>query len=392
MNAGETRPIRILRIIARMNVGGPAWQVSVLTRGLDEHRFESRLVVGDVGEGEADFIALRDPDLPALKIPALGRSVRFGDDLRAFVAIRRAIRDYRPDIVHTHTAKAGVLGRLAAATCRVPVRVHTFHGHVLHGYFNRWVTRLVRIVEGLLARRTTALVAVGERVRDELLGAGIGRSDQYVVIPPGVALEARPDRVSARNGLGLPLNRPLVLFVGRLTAVKRPDRLIEAMALVLDTRPDAVLAIAGEGELLEETRSRAEPLGESVRFLGWQRDIAGLYAAADCMVLTSDNEGMPVTLIEAAMAGVPSVTTDVGSAREVVLDGVTGLVVAPDAAAVADGLVRLLDNDLRHRMGAAARARAEAEFGTRRLIADHEALYERLMAELGAAARETDGG
>ena len=380
MNAGETRPIRILRIIARMNVGGPAWQVSVLTRGLDEHRFESRLVVGDVGEGEADFIALRDPDLPALKIPALGRSVRFGDDLRAFVAIRRAIRDYRPDIVHTHTAKAGVLGRLAAATCRVPVRVHTFHGHVLHGYFNRWVTRLVRIVEGLLARRTTALVAVGERVRDELLGAGIGRSDQYVVIPPGVALEARPDRVSARNGLGLPLNRPLVLFVGRLTAVKRPDRLIEAMALVLDTRPDAVLAIAGEGELLEETRSRAEPLGESVRFLGWQRDIAGLYAAADCMVLTSDNEGMPVTLIEAAMAGVPSVTTDVGSAREVVLDGVTGLVVAPDAAAVADGLVRLLDNDLRHRMGAAARARAEAEFDTRRLITDHESLYERLVA------------
>jgi len=388
VNAGETRPIRILRIIARMNVGGPAWQVSVLTRGLDEHRFESRLVVGDVGEGEADFIALRDPELPVLKIPALGRSVRFGDDLRAFVAIRRAIRDYRPDIVHTHTAKAGVLGRLAAATCRVPVRVHTFHGHVLHGYFKRWVTRLVRIVEGLLARRTTALVAVGERVRDELLGAGIGRSDQYVVIPPGVALEARPDRVSARNGLGLPLNRPLVLFVGRLTAVKRPDRLIEAMALVLDTRPDAVLAIAGEGELLEETRSRAEPLGESVRFLGWQRDIAGLYAAADCMVLTSDNEGMPVTLIEAAMAGVPSVTTDVGSAREVVLDGVTGLVVAPDAAAVADGLVRLLDNDLRHRMGAAARARAEAEFDTRRLITDHESLYERLVA----ANRQPDTG
>ncbi len=388
MNAGETRPIRILRIIARMNVGGPAWQVSVLTRGLDEHRFESRLVVGDVGEGEADFIALRDPELPVLKIPALGRSVRFGDDLRAFVAIRRAIRDYRPDIVHTHTAKAGVLGRLAAATCRVPVRVHTFHGHVLHGYFNRWVTRLVRIVEGLLARRTTALVAVGERVRDELLGSGIGRADQYVVIPPGVALGALPDRVSARTALGLPVDQPVVLFVGRLTAVKRPDRLIEAMVLVLERRSDVVLAIAGEGELLEETRSRAEPLGESVRFLGWQRDIAGLYAAADCMVLTSDNEGMPVTLIEAAMAGVPSVTTDVGSAREVVLDGVTGLVVAPDAAAVADGLVRLLDNDLRHRMGAAARARAEAEFDTRRLITDHESLYERLVA----ANRQPDTG
>jgi glycosyltransferase involved in cell wall biosynthesis len=164
------------------------------------------------------------------------------------------------------------------------------------------------------------------------------------------------------------------------------------MSYVLARRPDAVLAVAGEGGLLEETRRRAEPLGSAVRFLGWQPDIADLYVAADCVVLTSDSEGMPVTLIEAAMAGVPGVTTDVGSAREVVVDGVTGLVVASDASAVADGLLRLFDVELRDRMGAAARARAEAEFGTRRLIADHEALYERLMAELGAAARETDGG
>ena len=390
MNSAERRQIRVLRIIARMNVGGPAWQVSVLTRGLDPDRFESRLIVGDVGRGEADFIALRDPDLPVEKIPALGRSVRFGDDLRALLAIRRAIRGYRPDIVHTHTAKAGMLGRIAAMACRVPVRVHTFHGHVLHGYFNRWVTRIVRVVEGLLARQTTALVTVGRQVSDDLIKAGIGRVGQYVVIPPGVTLGAVPDRLSARNDLGLPSEQPVVLFVGRLTVIKRPDRLIDAMALVLRKQPDVVLAIAGEGDLLDETRRLAEPLGTSVRFLGWQRQIATLYASADCMVLTSDNEGMPVTLIEAAMAGVPSVTTDVGSACEVVLNEVTGLVVKPDAAAVADGLIRLLDEDLRNLMGAAARARAEAEFGTRRLIADHEALYERLMAEATAGAGQTD--
>ncbi len=380
MNTGEDQPVRILRIIARMNVGGPAWQVSVLTRGLDRDRFHSRLIAGEVSEGEADFIELRDPDLPVVKIPMLGRSVRFGDDLRAFIAIRRAMRDYRPAIVHTHTAKAGLLGRIAATTCRIPVRVHTFHGHVLHGYFNRWVTRVIRVVEGLLARRTTALVAIGERVRDELIEAGIGRLGQYVVIPPGVALEALPDRLSARSVLGLPLNQPVILFAGRLTAIKRPDRLIEAMALVLKQQSDAVLAIAGEGDLLEETRRLAEPLGPSIRFLGWQKDMAGLYAAADCMVLTSDNEGMPVTLIEGAMAGIPSVTTGVGSAREVVLDGVTGLVVESDATAIAEGLVRLLDDDLRNRMGAAARERAEAEFGTKRFIANHETLYESLLS------------
>ena len=392
MNPLEGRPIRVLRVIARMNVGGPAWQVSVLTRGLDTSRFEIRLIVGDVGGGEADFVELRDPDLPLVKIPALGRNVRFGDDLRAFIAIRREIRLFRPDIVHTHTAKAGVLGRLAAATCRVPLRVHTFHGHLLHGYFNRLISRVLVMVEKILAWRTTALVAVGERVRDDLVAAGIGRLDQYTVIPPGVAPAGPLDRESARVRLGLPLGVPVVLFVGRLTVIKRPDRLIEAMSYVLARRSDAVLAVAGEGGLLEETRRRAEPLGSAVRFLGWQPDIADLYVAADCVVLTSDSEGMPVTLIEAAMAGVPSVTTDVGSAREVVVDGVTGLVVASDASAVADGLLRLFDVELRDRLGAAARARAEAEFGTRRLIADHEALYERLMAELGAAARETDGG
>ncbi len=385
----ESRPIRVLRVIARMNVGGPAWQVSVLTRGLDTGRFESRLVVGDVGGGEADFVELRDPGLPVVKIPALGRNVRFGDDLRAFIAIRREIRLFRPDIVHTHTAKAGVLGRLAAATCRVPVRVHTFHGHLLHGYFNRVVSWLLVVVEQVLARGTTALVAVGAQVRDDLVAAGIGRHDQYAVIPPGVASAGPCDMESARVQLGLPHDVPVVLFVGRLTAIKRPDRLIDAMRLVLDRRPDAVLAVVGQGDLLEETRRRAEPLGSSVRFLGWQPDIADLYVAADCVVLTSDSEGMPVTLIEAAMAGVPGLTTDVGSAPEVVLDGVTGLIVASDAAAVADGVLRLLDVELRDRLGAAARARAETEFGTGRLVADHEALYERLMAEAATGGGQT---
>ena len=386
----ESRPIRVLRVIARMNVGGPAWQVSVLTRGLDTGRFESRLVVGDVGGGEADFVELRDPGLPVVKIPALGRNVRFGDDLRAFIAIRREIRLFRPDIIHTHTAKAGVLGRLAAATCRVPLRVHTFHGHLLHGYFKRAVSRVLVIVEQVLARGTTALVVVGERVCDDLLAAGIGRYDQYAVIPPGVASADSLHRESARLRLGLPLDVPVVLFVGRLTAIKRPDRLIEAMSLVLERRPDAVLAVVGEGYLLEETRRRSEPLGSSVRFIGWQPDIANLYVAADCVVLTSDNEGMPVTLIEAAMAGVPGLTTDVGSAPEVVLDGVTGLVVASNAAAVADGLLRLFDVELRDRLGTAARVRAETEFGTGRLVADHEALYERLMAEAAAGGGQTD--
>jgi glycosyltransferase involved in cell wall biosynthesis len=272
------------------------------------------------------------------------------------------------------------------------VRVHTYHGHLLHGYFGRFVSRVLVLVDQLLARCTTSLVAVGAQVRDDLLSAGIGHHDQYEVIPPGVASAAPIGRESARIRLGLPPDASVVLFVGRLTAIKRPDRLIEAMSIVLERRPDAVLGLVGEGDLSKETRLRAEPLGSAVHFLGWQPDIASLYVASDCVVLTSDSEGMPVTLIEAAMAGVPAVTTDVGSAREVVLDGVTGLVVAPEAAAVADGVLRLLDPDLRKQMGAAALARANTEFSTQRLIADHTALYDRLISAMDTGGPQADGG
>lgn len=379
VDAGE--PVRVLRIIARMNVGGPAWQSSVLTRGLAGHGYETRLLAGRVDEGEADFVALRDPDLPVVDIEGLGRSVRIGGDLRAFVSICREIRRFRPHIVHTHTAKAGVLGRLAAFVNRVPVRVHTFHGHVLHGYFSPPVSRLVRLVERVLARGTTALVAVGERVRDELVEAGIGQRDRFTAIAPGVEEPPAIDREIARQLLGLPLEVPVVMFVGRLTAIKRPDRLVEAFGMVLERIPEAVLAVAGEGELLEEVRRSVERLGDSVRLLGWQSDVGRLYAAADLVVISSDNEGMPMTLIEAAMAGVPGVTTDVGSASEVVVHGSTGLVVAPDARDLADAIIVLLvDDDRRSDMGRAAAEQAIVRFGAARLVADHVALYRRIIA------------
>ena len=382
--------IRVLRILARMNVGGPAWQASVLTRGLSDGPFTTRLICGRVGDDEADFIELRDPDLPVQRIESLGRSVRLCGDLWALLAICREIREFRPHIVHTHTAKAGVLGRIAAIFCRVPIQVHTFHGHVLSGYFSPAVTQVVRIVEAALARRSTALVAVGEGVRDDLIERGIGRAHQYTVIPPGVSLDRAPGRIEAREILDLPPDVPVALFVGRLTRIKRIDRLIESMAAVLRRLPDTVLVLAGEGDQLEGARQQARPLGSSVRFLGWRTDLSTLYAAADVAVITSDNEGMPVSLIEASLAGLPSVTTDVGSAGEVVIEGVTGRVVAATAGSVADALVEILgDDDLRLRMGEAAREHGEQAFGVLRLVRDHEVLYRRLISECPTGRRRT---
>jgi glycosyltransferase involved in cell wall biosynthesis len=221
-------------------------------------------------------------------------------------------------------------------------------------------------------------------VRDELLAAGIGRRDQYAVVAPGVVLPTPPDRRIARASLGLRSDARVVGFVGRLTPVKRPERFIDMAIEVARRHPDAVYLIAGEGELLEELRERARPLGDRAQFLGWRADVATIYAASDVVVLTSDNEGMPVALIEAASIGTPAVTTRVGSAPEVVLDGVTGFVTGTDIASLVRATLEILENDdLRDRMGEAAAARARHEFGAERLVADIAALYERVAAERG---------
>ena len=379
----SSSPIRIMRVIARMNVGGPAWQVSVLTRGLENDQFTSQLVCGEISEGEADFLALRDPQLPVTRISTLGRSINAFDDVRALWQLIRIMQKMKPHIVHTHTAKAGMLGRVAAIITRVPVRVHTFHGHVLHGYFSPLVTRIFIQIERVLGWFTHGIVSVGSQVRDDLLEVGIGSPEKYTVIAPGVARGETVSRDVARESLGLPPDARVALFIGRLTQIKRPDRLLEAFELVLEKVPGAVLLMAGEGELFESTKVLGAHLGDSVRFLGWRSDLALLFAAADVAVLSSDNEGMPVTLIEASMAGVPCVTTDVGSAREVVLDNETGFVVPTDSAAIAQALVTLFSDDrLRHEMGLSASRHTMENFSSRRLIQDHETLYRALIGQL----------
>lgn len=373
--------LRVLRVIARMNVGGPARQVTTLLQGLDPARFDHRLVTGRVGPEELDHLETQGlMDLPVVRLDGLGRAPHLAADVGAYRAIADLIRSFRPHIVHTHTAKAGALGRLAGRRAGVPVLVHTFHGHLLEGYFPRPVTAAITAVERGLARRTTALVAVGERVRDELLAAGVGRREQFTIVPPGIDVRTPPSRAEARGLLDLPPSASVVAFVGRLAPVKRPDRLIEVVDRVLAHRPETVFLVAGDGPerpMLEHHVARIGP--DRLRLLGWRSDVEVLYAAADAVLLTSDNEGMPVSLIEAAMCGRPAVTTDVGSAREVVVHDETGYVTARDPGALADRLVALLGDDAAAvRMGAVARDRALGCFSGQRLVERTEALYEDL--------------
>ncbi|KAB1140759.1 glycosyltransferase family 4 protein [Streptomyces luteolifulvus] len=375
--------LRIMRVIARMNIGGPALQVSALMRGLDTERFDHRLFAGSVGPDEADYLETSATDVAVTRMPFLGRAVRPADDVRALRELVAAMRHFRPHIVHTHTAKAGALGRVAAVAARVPARVHTFHGHLLHGYFSPRKTRLVVHAERGLARGTDRLVAVGAKVRDELLAAGIGRTQQYAVVPPGTVLPAPPERSEARRMLGLPEDAPVVAYVGRVTQIKRPDRFLAVAQEVRRAVPGAHFVMCGEGDLGTALRQHSG-LDGALHHLGWRTDVETVYAAADVVLLTSDNEGMPVSLIEAGQAGVPVVATDVGSVAEVVRDGETGLLCAPDAPELAHHTVRLLgDPHLRRHMGERARSWSTSRFGAQRLVDDTHRLYASIAVARG---------
>ncbi|MGR8010905.1 glycosyltransferase [Streptomyces hypolithicus] len=372
-----------MRVIARMNVGGPALQVSTLMRGLDSELFDHRLFAGFVGPDEADYVEQRAPQVRVCPVPTLGRAVRPTDDLRALSALTAAMRRFRPHIVHTHTAKAGALGRTAAVLARVPVRVHTFHGHLLQGYFSPAKTRLVVQAERSLATVTDRLVAVGRSVRDDLLAAGIGRPGQYAVVPPGTTPAAAPGRSEARKQLGLPEDSLVVAYVGRVTRIKRPDRFLSVAREVRRAFPAARFLVCGDGDLHGDLEAAGD-LGDSLHLLGWRADVETVYAASDMVLLTSDNEGMPVSLIEAGLAGLPAVATNVGSVAEVVQDGQTGLLARRDADELTRHTVRLLgDDSLRRRMGEQARAWTARQFGAERLVQDTHDLYASIAVARG---------
>lgn len=375
--------IRVMDVIARMNIGGPATQLTGLCAQLNHDKFDHRLYTGDVGGDEGDHFLLRDAAMPVHRVPGLGRSIKPADDVRAVMHLVKAIRAFRPHIVHTRTTKAGLLGRVAARLSGInPAVAHVFHGHLLYGHFSP-TKRFVYIrTERLLASMSDRLVTVGARVRDELLEAGIGRLEQYIVTPPGVGLGPIPTREAARQSLGLPLNPPIVAFVGRLTQVKRPDRFVATATAVLRSVPDCHFVVCGDGELREEMEQAISPMRGSFHLLGWRNDVATVYAAADMVLLTSDNEGMPVALIEAGMAGKPSISTRVGSVAEVIRHEETGLVSSDDVGELASHTVRLLgDPELRFQMGESARRWTTASFGVERLVADTESMYRSLFEE-----------
>jgi glycosyltransferase involved in cell wall biosynthesis len=379
----------VLRVITRLNVGGPARQALILSRSLSEYGFRSELVVGSEGAREGTLLP---EGHPVTRVPDLRREVNPRSDLRAFRALRRVFRARRPDVVHTHLAKAGALGRFAARSSGAPqptgrpLLIHTFHGHVLDGYFPPAVSRAFLAAERRLATWTDALVAVSEALKDDLLSLGIGSRAQWRVIPLGLdlgeLLESTPGPALARRRLGLPWDGPVVGIVGRLVPVKAHTTFLEAAVRVAGSRADVNFLVAGDGPLRHrlETEARRR-LGDRIRFLGWVHDLPALYGALDVGVLCSRSEGTPVALIEAAAAARPVVATRVGGVPEVVLDGRTGILVPPgDPDELASAIVSLLtDRDRADAMAREGRAWVRDRFSAARLVRDVASLYDELL-------------
>ena len=352
--------------------------------------YATRLVRGSesADEGTMDDLAQRMGVQPTL-LASMRRDPGPGD-ARALAELVRIMRRDRPALVHTHAAKGGTLGRVAVMLAfprRRPRVVHTFHGHSLTGYFSSRTARVYTRIERFLARRTDVLIAVSEEVRDDLVGLGVAPARQFEVVRLGLDLSAFSDdsdrdarRRAARAQWGVGEDEEVVTLVARLVPIKRVDRFLETAALLRD-RPNARFVVVGDGELRGELQASepARALGDRLVWAGFRRDMADVCFASDVVVLTSDNEGTPVSLIEAQAAGTPVVSTNVGGVRSVVLDGETGHLA--DEPADLAGRIRALLDDRGRAAAMAARGREHvlATFGVERLVDDLDRLYRRLL-------------
>jgi glycosyltransferase involved in cell wall biosynthesis len=395
MAGRDSDRLRVLRVIGRLNMGGPAHQAALLSgRRFDPERYETLLVYGTLAPGEASLAELAEEEGAAMHhVPELRQPVHPLHDSQALLKLIRIARAFKPDIVHTHTAKAGFLGRQAALAVRPrPAIVHTFHGHVLEGYFGAAKARLYLELERALARVSDRLIGVSQATVDDLVRLGVAPRERFTVLPLGLDLDPLAEldvasKPAARRELGLGAEEILLVFVGRVVPIKRLDVLLRALAQARESEPRLRLAVVGDGDERQGLERQATELGiaADVRFLGYRRELRPVFDAADVAVLSSDNEGTPVSLIEAAAAGLPAVATDVGGVGEVVSAETGILVPRGDAAALAGAMVEMAaDPQRRERCGRAARRRAVGRYGAARLLGDMDALYQELATARNA--------
>ncbi len=391
---------RVLRIINRSAIGGPILNAGYLSRYLSPD-FETLLVSGRCESHETPATELLSSmGVQVRQMDSMGRSLNPLHDWKSLQELRKLIRAFKPDIIHTHAAKPGALGRLAGHLEKVPVVVHTYHGHVFHSYFHPLKTRIFLEIERRLGRVSDALIAISPEQKEELTATyRIAPEEKFRIVPLGLDLDRfQFDRATKRNvfrsAYGLQENDIAVVITGRLVPIKNHSLILQALIAVKKRTGKRLIGfIVGDGEMRAAIEQEARQLGfqfsgsdsrtpnDDLVFTSWRTDIDIVNAGADIIALTSLNEGTPVSLIEASAAGCPVVSTRVGGVESVVLEGKTGyLVESRDVDAFADRLVRLTENsELRNQLGHAGAEHVRSKFAYQRLVSDMAALYHELL-------------
>ena len=382
-------PLRVVRVIGRLNIGGPAQHVVLLNQGLTRLGYETHLVGGALRPGEDSMAYFAEQHgVPPIQIPELVTDTSVGRrDVRAVRALTRVIRDVRPHIVHTHTAKAGFLGRVAARLARTPVLVHTFHGHVLHGYFPAWKSRLLRGIEVGLGLATDQVIAISPGVRDDLLRYRVAPVSKIEVVPLGLDLtpfERAPEHAGTlRRELNLSADAFVMAIVGRIVPIKNHALFLRAARTVVAKHPETVVLVVGDGDQRAATEQLAAQLDlrPQVLFLGWRRDLPAVYADTDLLVVSSNNEGTPVAAIEAMAARCPVVATRVGGVPDLISDRVTGMLVPPgDPERLAQALIYARDHPSEtERWARLARTQVIERHSVEGMVSAVDRLYRRLV-------------
>jgi len=384
------RKAKIVRIITRLNIGGPSFQTIFLTQRLNSDKFESVLVCGVTDPHEGSMMDLANQrGVKPITISHLHRSISPYHDLAAFMQLYLLLKREKPHIVHTHTSKAGTLGRLAAWMAGVPVIIFTLHGSYFHDHFSPVKTRLFTWIDRVLAHTSDRIIAVSRAEREEILEHKIGNERKVVNIPLGLELDelftCEEHKGILRAELGIDESVKLVGIVARLSPIKGHKFFLDAAKTILQSYENIIFLLVGDGELRQELEEYVRSLGIShkVMFLGFRRDLPVVYADLDVLVLSSLNEGLPVTVIEGMAAAKPIVATRVGGVPELLDDGESGIIVSPsDPEGLAEGIIKVLNEPkATEEMGKRGRESAMSRYRIDILTENIANLYERILRE-----------
>jgi glycosyltransferase involved in cell wall biosynthesis len=373
--------VKVVSFISRMNVGGPAVLLSNLAEALPQAKFRHVLITGQCAAGEEDYLNIHPFDGEVIYLDSVSRALQITNDVRSLFKLYKIFKNLSPDILHTHTSKAGVLGRIAIKLASPKTKIiHTYHGHLLYGYFPKWKSYLIVLIEKFLARFTDHLVAVSQNVKVDLCRKGIGILNEWSVIYPGVHAKSHSSKKQALQHLEV-VQGFVIGWIGRFTDIKNPILAIETISLLKEINlVDVTLVMAGDGELHKECVLIARNFGLPIIFTGWLADTRDLFSAIDILLVTSRNEGMPVVIIEAAYNSVPVIATDVGGISEFVINNQTGWLVNQDAREISEQILTIVRNRKKiASLGEGALNLARKSYSSEKFVSAHIDLYERVL-------------